>query len=133
MDAWRFFTDQRNLNEFQRLNHIAGKDGTIPKTLLKHHVVILVSEGIHSALSVKVASHFLHPVELKKLILATPIASSDAIDRMHENVDQIFCLRSVDNYISAGHYYEKNDIPDEKTVVEVMQNIVFNWERPDTK
>ncbi len=126
-ETWRMFTDQRSMNEFQKLNHIAGKDGTIPKDLLKRHVVILVSDGLHSAFSLEIAAHFMHTIELKKLVIATPIASTVAIDKMHISVDQIFCLRSVDNYISTNHYYENNDIPDDKTVVETMQNIVLNW------
>lgn len=130
-DAWRMFTDQRSINEFQKLNHIAGKDGTIPKQLLKRHYVILVSDGLNSALSLEIAAHFMHSLDLKKLIIATPIASVQAVDKMHISVDQIICLRAVENYISTNHYYETNDIPDDKTVVEIMQNIVLNWPHPE--
>ena len=129
-EAWRTFTNQRSINEFQKLNHVAGKDGTIPKQLLKRHVVILVSDGLHSALSLEIAAHFMHTLDLRKLVIATPIASSQAVDKMHISVDQIFCLRSVENYISTNHYYENNDIPDDKTVVETLQNIVLNWPNP---
>lgn len=46
---------------------------------------------------------------------------------MHMMVDQIFCLETLENYISTNHYYNENDIPDDKTVVEIMKNIVLNW------
>lgn len=129
-EAYRFFTDQRNLNEFQRLNQVAGKHGTIPKQLLKRHIVILVSDGLHSALSLEIAAHFVRGLDIKKLIIATPIASAQAVDKMHISVDQIFCLRAVENFISINHYYENNDIPNDKTVVETLQNIVLNWPHP---
>lgn len=132
VEAWHFFTDKRNMDEFQRLNKIAGKDGTIPRALLRRHVVILVSDGLHSALSLEIAAYFMHSIDIKKLIIATPIASARAVDKMHILVDQIFCLRSVENYISTNHYYDVNDIPDEKTVVKITQNIVFSWPRTDT-
>lgn len=133
VEAWRFFTNKRNMDEFQRLNKIAGKDGTIPRALLRRHVVILVSDGLHSALSLEIAAYFMHSIDIKKLIIATPIASAQAVDKMHISVDQIFCLRTIENYISTNHYYDINDIPDEKTVVEISQNIVLNWPHPDTK
>lgn len=125
--AIRFFTDNRHMNQYQKLNHVAGKDGVIPKALLRRHTVILVSDGLHNALSLQIATKFLRPISVKNIILATPVASAEAIDKMHILVDQIFCLSSVANYISTNHYYENNDIPDDKTVVEMMQNIVLNW------
>lgn len=127
VETHRFFTSNRQIDEFQKLNRIAGKDGVIPPFLLKRHTVILVSDGLNNALSLEIATHFLHPISIKKLIIATPVASGKAIDKMHILVDQIFCLRSVESYISTNHYYENNVIPDNKTVVEIMQNIVLNW------
>ncbi len=125
--ALRFFTDKRHMDQYQKLNHVAGKDGVIPRALLRRHTIILVSDGLNNALSLQIAAEFLRPISVKKIILATPVASGEAIDKMHILVDQIFCLSSVANYISTNHYYENNDIPDDKTVVETMQNIVLNW------
>ncbi len=132
-NALRFFTDQRHMDEYQELNHVAGKDGVIPKEMLNRHIIILVSDGLNSALSLQIATEFLRPISTKRIILATPVASGEAIDKMHILVDQIFCLSSVENYISTSHYYENNDIPDDKTVVETLKNIVLNWPSGDTK
>jgi len=132
-EAFRMYTDQRSLNEFLKLNHVAGKDGTIPRQLLKRHTIILVSDGLNNALSLEIAAHFLKGIDIKKLIIATPIASGQAIDKMHILVDQIFCLRSVESFMGANHYYNLNALPDDKTVVEIMQKIVLNWNQTDTK
>lgn len=126
-ESYRFFTSKQNIDEFQKLNRVCGKDGTIPKQMLKRHNVILVSDGLRSALSLEVAAYFMHGIDIKKLIIATTVASGQAIDKMHILVDQIFCLRSVEEFISTSHYYEKDDVPDAKTVVNIMQNIVLNW------
>lgn len=127
-EAVRFFTDQRHLNDFLALNHIAGKDGTIPGQLLKRHNIILVSDGLSSALSLQIATEFFAPLSIKKLVLATPIASVEAIDKMHILVDQIFCLMTQENYLGNNHYYQNNQIPDDLTVVDIMQKIVLNWQ-----
>ena len=129
--AVQFFTDKRHMDEYQELNHIVGRDGEIPKALLKRHTIILVSDGLNNALSLQIATEFLRPIDIKRVILATPIASADAIDKMHILVDQIFCLDTFENYISTSHYYENNDIPDDKTVVETLKNIVLNWPFPE--
>lgn len=126
-EAHRYFTAKHQMDEFLELNKIAGKDGTIPRELLKRHNVILVSDGLNSALSLEIAAYYLRPISIKKLIIATPIASGPAIDKMHILVDQIFCLRSVEGFISTNHYYDSNDIPDDETVVKIMQNIVLSW------
>lgn len=129
--AARFFADQQHINEYLRLNHITGRQGTIPRELLNRHHIILVSDGLSNALSLQIASQYLAPIQTKKIILATPVASAEAIDKMHILVDQIFCLSSVENYVGADHYYGDNQIPDDKTVVETIQNIVFAWPEQD--
>jgi predicted phosphoribosyltransferase len=124
---FRSVIDQERLRAFQKLNRIVGKDGAVPKNLLKRHVVIIVSDGLQNGLSLDVAADFLKPISVKMLIVVAPIASVPAVDRMHILADEIFCLGIIHDYISTDHYYEKNDIPDHQTVVEIMKNIVLNW------
>lgn len=126
-EDYRSLIDQERFEAFQKLNRIIGKDGAIKKSLLKRHTVIFVSDGLNNALSLDVAADFIKPVDAKSIIVATPIATVQAVDRMHLLADEIFYLGIVDNYLSTDHYYEINDAPDHKTVVEIMQNIVLNW------
>lgn len=129
--ALRYLTDARHMSEYQKLNHIVGKDGLIPHALLNRHNIILVSDGLKNALSLQIAAEFLRRINVKKIILTTPVASVEAIDKMHILVDQIFCLSSLENYTDTNHYYQKNEIPDDLTVVKIMQNIVLNWPIPE--
>lgn len=124
---YRPIIEQERLQTFQRLNRVIGKDGLIDKDLLKRHVVIIVSDGFKNGLSLDVAADFLKSINVKKLIVATPIAHVQAVDRMHILADEIFCLGVTDNYINTEHYYENNEIPDHETVVEMIKNIVLNW------
>lgn len=124
---YRTVIDQDRMEAFQHLNRIIGKDGEIKKALLKRHVVILVSDGFEQGLALNVVADFLKPIMIKKLVVATPIASVPAVDRMHIMADEIICLGVVHNYLSTPHYYEEQDVPDHKTVVEIMKNIVLTW------
>jgi putative phosphoribosyl transferase len=130
---YRSLIDQEKYEAFQHLNRLVGKDGAIKKTLLKRHTVILVSDGFNNALSLDVAADFVKPIDVARIIVAVPIATVPAVDRMHLLADEIFCLGIVDNYLNTNHYYENNDIPDHKTVVEIMQKIVLSWENIDPK
>lgn len=119
--------DQQSLAAFHKINRIVGKDGEIKRELLKRHTVILVSDGLSNGLSLDVAADFLKPIKVGKIVVATPTASVPAADRMHLLADQIFCLSVIENFFTVDHYYEDNDIPDHKTVVDIMQNIVYGW------
>lgn len=124
---FRPIIDQERLNTFQELNRLVSKDGVIDRNMLKEHTIILASDGFKNGLSLDVAADYLKPINAKKIIVTVPIASVPAIDRMHLLADQIYCLGAVENYFSTDHYYEENTIPDHKTVVEIMKNIVLNW------
>ena len=124
---YRNLIEQEKYEAFQHLNRIVGKDGVIPKELLKRHTVIIVSDGFNNALSLNIASDFLKPIDVQRVIVATPIASIPAVDKMHLVSDEIFCLGVIENYMTTEHYYDENVIPDHKTVVEIMKNIVLNW------
>ena len=119
--------DQERLRAFQKLNRIVGKDGAINKNFLKRHIVILVSDGLETGISLAVAADFMKSINVQKVIIATPIASVKAVDKMHILTDEIFCLGVTDNYMGTEHYYENNDLPSHQTVVDLMKNIVLNW------
>ncbi len=119
--------DQASLEAFRKINRIIGKDGEVKRALLKRHAVILVSDGLGTGMSLDVAADYLKPIAVRKIVVATPLASIAATDRMHVLADQIFCLSILENYFGTDHYYDDNTIPDHKTVVEIMKNIVYSW------
>lgn len=124
---YRQVIEQERFRAFQKLNRIVGKDGIIRKELLKRHEIIMVSDGLKDPLKLEVAVDYLKPIAARKLVIATPIATVAVIDKMHLLGDEIFCLGVIDNYLTTHHYYQNNDIPDHKTVVEMMKNIVLSW------
>jgi len=127
-DEYHQYIEQERLHAFHKLNRISSQGGSdIPKSLLKGHIVIIVSDGLKSGISLDVAGDFIKPIRTKRLIVATPIASVSAVDRMHLVADEICCLGVAQNFFSVDHYYKDNTIPDHKTVVDMMENIVLNW------
>lgn len=121
--------DQQRYEKFHDLNMVLGHDGAIKKELIRHRTVILVSDGLSNGFSLNVAADFFKKVAIKKLIIVSPFASVNAVDRMHLIGDEIVCLSIIDNYVNTNHYYDDNTIPDVEGALKIMRNIALNWER----
>lgn len=123
----RGFIEQEKLRHMHELNHLVGENGTVDKRLLKGQNIIVVSEGLKTPFEIDLVYEFLKPVALEKLIFATPIASVQAIDRMHVLGDEIYCLDVIENYHDNDHYYDKKDVPDHEKIVKIIERVVLNW------
>lgn len=119
--------EQEKLSRMHDLNRLIGTTGTIRKDLLKDHNVIIVSDGLKTGFAVDLAAEFLKPIAIKNMIVAVPFASVPAVDRMHVLADELYCLSVISDYMNTDHYYDKQDVPDHKTVLETIQNIVLKW------
>lgn len=124
---YRTFIDENRRQAMHGMNMLMSHDGEIKKDKLRHHVIILVSDGLTSGFSLDVAADYLKTVALKKLVIATPVASVKAVDRMHLVADELYCLDVKPNYISTNHYYDENTIPDPDNLHKVLKNIAINW------
>lgn len=121
------YIEEQKLAKLSEIHRVLGAGNLIRKDLLGGKTIILVSDGLSSGFSLDVAAEFLKPVNYKKLIIATPLASVPAVDRMHVLGDEIYCLNVVDNYITTDHYYDKRDIPPHDTLVKLIEKIMVSW------
>lgn len=123
----RAVIDKLRFETFQKLNRIVGKDGTIDKDFLKRHVVIIVSDGLSSGLSLDVVQDFLKPISTKGLVVATPICSPKVVDKIHTLTTDMHYLDVVDDQLPLNHYYTVNTMPDHDDVIHLMKNISLSW------
>lgn len=121
------FIESEKLNKMHDLNSLVGPGGTIKKELLKGHNVIIVSDGLKTGFELDLAALFLKPIDLERIIVATPFASVPAVDRMHVLASDLYCLNVIGDYLDTNHYYDKQDVPDHKTVLEEIENIILKW------
>lgn len=119
--------EEKRMLAFQKLNRIGEEGSDIPKKFLKNHTVIMVSDGLRNGLSLDVAADFLKPILTRKVIVATPVASVSAVDKMHLLADEICCLSTVENFINTDHYYQNNQLPEHKVIIDMMKNIILSW------
>ena len=119
--------EQEKLAKLQQMHRLVGRGGLLRKDLLRGHNVILVTDGLRDGFALDVAVEFLKPIDIKRLIVATPLASVPAVDHMHVCADEIFCLSVIEDYISTDHYYETQDVPDHSLVIKTIEQIVDHW------
>lgn len=121
------YIEQEKLARLSDLNHIVGKGNTVDRRLLRGRNIILVSDGLSSGFAIDLAASFLKPLAIERMIVATPLASLAAVDRIHVTADEVYCLSVVENYISTDHYYDQHDVPPHDKVIEIIERIVLAW------
>lgn len=121
------YLEQEKEKKFHAINRLLGDGGLIRRDLLYGRNVILVSDGLQNGLSLDAAADFLKPIRTEKIIVATPLASVQAVDRMHLLADEIVCLSVVENFMNISHYYENNKMPSREDLVKTIETIVLNW------
>lgn len=121
------YLEDMKRTSFQRISRLLGYGGLVDESVLRDHVVILVSDGLSNGASLEAAADFLKPVHVKRLIITAPVASLDAVDRMHILGDELHVLGVTDNYFETNHYYDINDVPDHEETVQTLNNNVLNW------
>lgn len=89
--------------------------------------VILCSDGLKDASMIEAAKTWLKPARTEKIILATPIASVEAVDRAHILMDELHILATTPNYLFSEHYYDQNDAPDENLAKKMIDATILNW------
>lgn len=119
--------ESKRLEKLHKLHAVLGPDGEIPHDMLRRRVVILVSDGFMDSFELDVAADFLRPIDIKRLVIAAPLASVDAVDAMHLKGDEIHCLNVVENVFEVDHYFDENTVPDVLGLHKIMRNTPLNW------
>ncbi len=121
------YLEEQKREAFQRINRLLGDGGIIDNAMLRDHAVILVSDGMDDSATLDAAIDFLKPVRVKRLIVATPIASLTVVDKLHTLADELHVLDVKENFLGVDHYYEQNDVPSHEETVAKINEIVLNW------
>lgn len=121
------FIEQQRMEKLHKLHALLGAEGEIQPDLLNRHVIILVSDGLATGFSLDVAMDYLKRIRSKSIVVATPIASVSAVDRMHLVGDDVICLDTRENYFTTDHYYDDNTLPDTPALFKIMHNISLSW------
>lgn len=121
------YLEEQKREAFQKINRLLGDGGLINNDMLRDHVVILVADGLNSGAALDAAVDFLKPIRIARLVIAAPIASVQAVDKLHILADELHILDVKENYLDTNHYYEHNTIPSHEETVAKINKIVLDW------
>lgn len=121
------YLEEQKREAFGKINRLLGDGGLINEDMLRDRVVILVADGLDTGASLDVAVDFLKPIRIKRLVVATPIATIQAVDRLHVLADELHILDVKTNFMGTDHYYNQNDIPSHEATIAKINQIVLNW------
>lgn len=121
------YLEEKKREAFQKINRLLGDGGIIDSDMLRDHVVILVADGLDNGASLDVAVDFLKPIRIKRLVVATPVATVPVVDKLHMLADELHVLDVKENFMGTNHYYEQNDIPSHEETIAKINQIVLNW------
>ena len=88
---------------------------------LKNKIVILVDDGIATGSTILAAINFLKRHKAKKIVLAVPVASREAAERLTREVDEAVILETPDFFQAVGQFYQIFLPVLDKEVIELLQ------------
>ncbi len=79
--------------------------GGRPPLDLKERTAILVDDGLATGSTMLAAVTFAKRRLAKRIVMAVPIASAGAIDKLRAQVDECVCLATPDPFFAVGEWY----------------------------
>ncbi len=121
-----YIEDQKR-TAISRINRLLGSGGIADEQMLRGHTIIVVSDGLVNGASLDAVADYLKPIRVKRLVIVSPIASVDAVDRMHIFGDELHVIGVTENFMGVNHYYENNDIPEHDQIIQIINNSILTW------
>lgn len=79
--------------------------GGRPVLDLKEHTAILVDDGLATGSTMLAAVAFARKRLAKRIVMAVPVASVEALEKLRERVDECICLATPEPFFSVGDWY----------------------------
>jgi erythromycin esterase-like protein/predicted phosphoribosyltransferase len=82
--------------------------------------VIVVDDGMATGSTMQAAVQSLRSRHAGRIIVAVPVASADAIERLKEEADEVIALLEPDPFVAVGLYYKDFSQTSDKDVVRLL-------------
>lgn len=119
--------EQQKMEGWHELNRLLGDGGILDESIIAGRTVILVSDGVINGLSIQAAQNFLKKISVKRLVIATPLATVNAVDTMHLVADELHVMHVASELLPIDHYYQTEDRPSHEAIVKTLNHAILNW------
>jgi len=117
-----YLTDaaKKQLNLLKQRQQFYG----LKKPNYKDRVVIIVDDGIATGATTLAAIHEVRLHQVKKLIVATPVASKESAKRIKSLVDDFVVLSVPEPFYAVGQFFSDFSQVSDEEVIEILKNIL---------
>lgn len=92
-----------------------------PLPELKDHLVILVDDGVATGATMLASIQAMRHAQVKKIVVAVPVSSTEALRLMEKAADEVVCLLSSDDFGSVSLYYRHFDQTSDEEVIHLLK------------
>jgi len=96
--------------------------GTRPMPELRDRVVILVDDGLATGSTMRAAVRAIRRERPREIVVAVPVAASDACLEFQNEVDHVVCLHTPRDFAAVGRWYEDFSQTTDEEVRELLSD-----------
>jgi putative phosphoribosyl transferase len=118
----------RELEEIERRRklYLAGR-AAAP---VQARTAIVVDDGIATGATMEAALHTTRRADPQRLVLATPVAPPDTIERLRTRADEVVCLATPRLFDTIGSFYEDFRQLTDEEVIDLLRRATDFGEEP---
>nr|WP_298108112.1 phosphoribosyltransferase [uncultured Pseudomonas sp.] len=115
----------REIRELQRRDH--AYRGDRPAPVLRGQRVILVDDGLATGATMRAAVQAARQQEPLSVTVAVPVGSSESLELLRAEADEVVCPLIPETLISIGSWYRDFSQTSDREVLDLLQHA---WQRP---
>jgi predicted phosphoribosyltransferase/pimeloyl-ACP methyl ester carboxylesterase len=121
----------RQLDEIERRRRLYLADRV--RVPLAGRTAIVVDDGIATGATMEAALHATRRANPKRLVLATPAAPPDTLERLRPQVDEVVCLATPRLFGAIGVFYEDFRQVSDEEVVDLLRRATLSKGTPTAR
>jgi putative phosphoribosyl transferase len=90
---------------------------------LENKVVIILDDGMATGNTILSSIKMLRKQKPNKIVVAVPVASVQAVQKLKSEVDEVISLQTPDPFIGVGLYYENFEQVSDEEVIRLLKEI----------
>ena len=116
------YVGEKDTASEEKVKEYVDKFGQVKDKDLRGKLVILVDDGVATGFTVKAAIKYLRKKEVKEIVLAVPVVSSEILSEIKLLVKKVVVLETPEEFSAVGQFYLDFSQVNDEEVIQLLQN-----------